>query len=192
MSVVVPLPKKVGPKAPRHVARRVKYRRQAPAPVVALRNDKERAYDLYLAGSRIDETDISAAMQLYAQAIQLDPMLALAHTNLGNCYYRQGNSHVARRSYELALERDPSQPEALYNLGYLCLEADEFERAIELISKAVALDPKFADAWFNLGVAYEKRLGTSRSPAVYRCFQKFIQLAPANDQWVEQARARLG
>jgi tetratricopeptide (TPR) repeat protein len=198
MTVVV-LPVKYGPKAPPKVARRVKNRRRVPAPVIALPIDlkvraynlKARAYNLYLAASEIDETDIPAGLSLYEQALAFDSTLALAHTNLGNCHYRQGNEHLARRCYERALELEPRQSEALYNLGYLFLKEDNVVRSIPLLEAAVEADPTFADAWFNLGLAHEKRLGTSRSPCVHRCFQQFVKLAPSNDQWVEIARRHM-
>lgn len=190
---VVALPVYYGPKAPPKVFRRVKYRRAAPAAVVALPIDTgARAYNLYLAGAEIDETDIAAGQALYEQALALDPQLAIAHTNLGNCHHRQGRADLARRCYERAIEINPKQPEALYNLGYLLHVDDDLDRAIPLFEAAIEQDPYFADAWFNLGLAYKQRLGTIRSPRVRRCFERYLRCAPKGDLWIEIARRHLG
>jgi tetratricopeptide (TPR) repeat protein len=190
---VVNLPRRLGPKAPRHIARRVKYLRAVPAPVVALPiNSKARAFNLYLAASAVDGTDIPAGIAFYEQALKADPNLSIAVTNLGNCHFRQGAKDVARCCYERALELNPEQPEALYNLGYLALQAGDLEQAIVLLEESVSFDPEFAEAWYNLGEAYEKQLGTHKSPRVYRCFQQFVKFAPADDEFIESARSRLG
>lgn len=190
---VVALPVQYGPKAPPKVFRRVRYLRAVPAVVVALPVDtKARAYNLYLAGSEIDETDIPAGLALYEQAIALDPQLSIALTNLGNCHHRLGRSDLARRCYESALEISPTQPEALYNLGYLLLCNSNLDRAIPMFEAALAEDPLMADAWFNLGLAYEQRLGTIRSPRVRRCFERFLRCAPQGDDWIEIARRHIG
>src|SRR5439155_929871 len=63
------------------------------------------------------ESDI--AEHLFRQAIDLERNVAAALTNLGNLVYRQGELHEARSLYERALEHEPAQPEARYNLANL-------------------------------------------------------------------------
>ncbi|MBA2541408.1 MAG: tetratricopeptide repeat protein, partial [Deltaproteobacteria bacterium] len=59
-----------------------------------------------------DRGDSEGAEHLFRQAIDLEPTMAAALTNLGNLMYRQGEMTEARRYYERALECDPSQAEA--------------------------------------------------------------------------------
>jgi len=139
----------------------------------------------------VDEVDNAAGIALYEQAIALDPKLALAHTNLGNCHFRLGRSDLAARCFEKAIETDPTQPEAHHNLGYIKLLAHDLTGALPLLEKAVKLDPVFADGWYNLGMAHEERLGTRRSPVVRVCFQRYLKFASPDDSYQEQARRRL-
>ena len=157
-----------------------------PAPV----NAKLEAYALYLQGAKVDDNDITAGIALYERALELDPALALAHTNLGNCHYRLGRVSQARGCYEKALSVDPRQPEALYNLGYIAYNDDgDLTWAIFLLEAAVASDPAFADAWYNLGKAYRRRLGTHRSPKVRLCFARYLKLTgPVGDN-ADEARS---
>src|SRR6185295_7506828 len=54
-------------------------------PVVG-RERARTAYDLYVRGSQLDEdpSTMSEAEGLYRRALELDPWLAIAYTNLGN------------------------------------------------------------------------------------------------------------
>ena len=54
-----------------------------------------------------DRGDSATAEHLFRQAIDLEPHMAAALTNLGNLVYRQGELEEARRLYERALEHDP-------------------------------------------------------------------------------------
>lgn len=190
---VVALPRKFGPQAPAKVFRRVKYRRQAPAAVVAFpaRSDAAQAYSLYLRACEVDEVDNEAGIALYERAIALDPKLALAYTNLGNCHFRLDRKDLAASLFQRAIEIDPAQPEAHHNLGYIKLRAGDVVGAIALLEASVKLDPAFADGWYNLGMAREQRLGTHCSPAVRVCFQRFLKLAGKDDTYREDALRRL-
>ena len=120
---------------------------------------RARAYEYYLAGCRLDEEEgtYDRAEEAYQKALELDPTLSNALTNLGNLNYRRDQLDAAERYYRRALECDPEQPEALYNLGFLRFERDEIDSAILLFRQAVGSDPSFADAHFNLAMALEER-----------------------------------
>jgi tetratricopeptide (TPR) repeat protein len=189
---VVELPRKFGPKPPRHVFRRVSYTRRAPAEVVTFPvRSAELAYNLYLTANVVDETDIEAGIALYERALALDPTLTLALTNLGNCHFRQGRPDLARELYQRALAFDPRQPEALHNLGYITLERGDAAAAVSLIEAAIEEDPCFADAWFNLGMARKRRLGTHLSPAVSVCFRRYLKLTGGGSEWADIARRNI-
>lgn len=190
---VVSLPRQYGPKAPRHIARRVAYRRRPLATVVTLpaRTDASQAYSLYLRACEVDEVDNEAGIALYERAIALDPKLALAYTNLGNCYFRLDRRDLAASLFQRAIEIDPAQPEAHHNLGYIKLRAGDVEGAIRMLEASVELDPLFAEGWYNLGMAREQRLGTHCSPAVRVCFQRFLKLAAKDDTYRVDALRRL-
>jgi tetratricopeptide (TPR) repeat protein len=143
------------------------------------------AYDLYLQASAIDDTEIDRAMVMYRQAIEMDPRLSIAYTNLGNLYFRKHDATEAERLYNQALSIDTNQPEALYNLGYLMLERGDAGAAIPLLRAAVTADRRFADAWFNLAMALEQ----TGKPAPLE-WQRYISLEPKGE-WTEIARRHL-
>lgn len=147
------------------------------------------AYDLYVRGSSLDEDPrtMNEAEDLYRQALELDPWLAIAYTNLGNIRFRRGDESEAERLYRKALGIDPKQPEAQYNLGYLMLERGKAAEAIPFFLGAIETDACFADAYFNLAMAYE---GIGDATRARPCWQKYLALEPTGT-WAEIARRHL-
>lgn len=147
------------------------------------------AYELYLKASQLDENPATMheAEQLYLEAIELDPWLAIAYTNLGNIRFRCNDPDGAESLYRSALNVDPKQPEAQYNLGYVMLERGLPESAIPLFEGALGADPKFSDAYFNLAMALEQ-VGESGRARKY--WQGYVALEPSGT-WTEIARRHL-
>ena len=150
---------------------------------------RQRAYQHYLEGCRIDEDEATfdRAERCYREAIELDPSLANALTNWGNLRFRQGDVAEAQRLYERALRIDDEQPEALYNLGFLAFERGETPNAVLFFQRAVKHDPGFADAHFNLAMALEE-LGRSREARPH--WRTYLELDPEGS-WSEIARKYL-
>ncbi|MBK6516901.1 MAG: tetratricopeptide repeat protein [Polyangiaceae bacterium] len=147
------------------------------------------AYDLYVRASQLDEdpATLPEAESLYQRAIELDPWLAIAYTNLGNINFRRGDEDRAVELYRRALLIDGAQPEAQYNLGYVMLERGNAGEAIEHFNRAIQSDPRFADAYFNLAMAYEQ----TGSPDLARpCWRKYLELEPTGT-WADIARKHL-
>lgn len=147
------------------------------------------AYELYLQAGQLDEDPktFDQAEDLYRQALELDPYLAIAYTNLGNIYFRKQDDVAAERMYLRALDIDPRQAEAQYNLGYVLLERGEPSKAIVHLKQAIAADPEFADAYFNLAMAYE-HLDDARSARPF--WKRYVELDPQGT-WAEVARRHL-
>lgn len=147
------------------------------------------AYELYLRASELDEdpSTMAEAETLYRRAIEFDPWLTIAYTNLGNICFRRQDVAGAEKLYREALDIDRKQPEAQYNLGYVMLERGKAEEAIPLFLGAIDADPKFADAYFNLAMAYEQ-LGQADRARPY--WSNYIQLEPSGT-WTEIAKRHL-
>jgi tetratricopeptide (TPR) repeat protein len=147
------------------------------------------AYAYYLEGCRLDEDEVTfeRAEEAYRKAIELDPSLANAVTNLGNLRFRRGAVHEAEALYLRALDIDPAQPEAHYNLGFLAYDRGDIDGAIARFRRAVGLDPAFADAHFNLAMALEERGRASDARAHW---EAYLRLEPAGP-WAEVARRHL-
>jgi tetratricopeptide (TPR) repeat protein len=147
------------------------------------------AYDLYTRASALDEdpATFDDAEALYRRAIQLDPSLAIAYTNLGNIRFRRGDDPGAEALYAQALEVDPKQPEAHYNIGYVSLERGDPLHAIPHFEEAIAVDPRFADAHFNLAMALEQ-MGQSGKARTH--WKRYLELEPKGT-WADVARKHL-
>lgn len=147
------------------------------------------AYELYLRASQLDEdpSTMDEAEGLYMQALELDPWLAIAYTNLGNVRFRRGDADAAEALYRRALEIDARQPEAQYNLGYVMLERGHPELSIPLFHGALESDSKFADAYFNLAMAYEQVGETGKARPYWK---SYIALEPQGT-WTEIAKRHL-
>lgn len=147
------------------------------------------AYELYCRASSLDENPATfdEAEALYRRALELDPQLAIALTNLGNIRFRRGDDAGAQGLYERALALDDAQPEAHYNLGYVMLERGEATGAIPHFEKAIAADPRFSDAHFNLAMAYEQA-GQAASARPY--WARYLELEPEGT-WSDIARQHL-
>ncbi|HWA78336.1 MAG TPA: tetratricopeptide repeat protein [Polyangiaceae bacterium] len=147
------------------------------------------AYELYLRASQLDEDPrtMDEAERLYQQAVQLDPWLGIAYTNLGNIRFRRQDTEGAEQLYRKALDIDARQPEAQYNLGYVMLERGQPELSIPLFLGAISADPKFSDAYFNLAMAYEQ---VGDAPKARPYWKSYISLEPSGT-WTEIAKRHL-
>ncbi len=147
------------------------------------------AYELYLQASRLDEDpdSMDEAEVLYLRAIEYDPWLAIAYTNLGNIRFRRQHTDEAEELYRQALKIDQRQPEAQYNLGYVMLERGEPDSAIPLFRGAIEADPTFSDAYFNLAMAYEQ---TGKPKDARPFWTRYIELEPSGT-WTEIAKRHL-
>ncbi len=147
------------------------------------------AYDLYMRASTLDEDPASydEAEALYKKAIDLDPQLAIAYTNLGNIRFRRGDEPGAEKLYRRALEFDARQPEAHYNLGYVMLERGFSSRAVTYFEDAIKSDPRFADAHFNLAMAYEALFDKTKARVHWK---RYLELEPTGT-WADIARDHL-
>jgi DNA-binding transcriptional MerR regulator len=148
------------------------------------------AYEHYLEGCRLDEdeTTLDRAEEAYRRALELDPSLANAVTNLGNVRYRRGLFDEAAELYRQALRLDPAQPEAAYNLGFIAYEGAELDEAVRWFEQALCHDPAFADAHFNVAMAYQELGRTAEARPHWKAY---LRLEPSSP-WSEIARRHLG
>ena len=73
---------------------------------------------LYNLGAvRTEAGKCPAAMKTLARLTELVPHHVKAWTKLGYCYLKMNERAQAKAAYELVLEKDPSNTEALNNLG---------------------------------------------------------------------------
>ncbi len=149
---------------------------RSPEAAIAPTTRAESAWAWFVeAGEHEARGDDERALAAYQQALDGDPALAAAHTNLGNLYYRRGERGEARAHYEQALALDPEQPEARYNLANLYDDVGERELARMEWTRVVAACPEFADAHYNLAVACA-RDGDAEAARVH--LRRYLELVP--------------
>jgi tetratricopeptide (TPR) repeat protein len=117
----------------------------------------------YLEDGGLGESSVDAAIELFEQALRIDPEYARAHADLGRALWRK---------YELT--RDPRW----------------VDRAVEACDGAVARDQLSAAGHTCLGVVYN---GTGRYQEAIRELEEAMRIEPTNDAiYLELADAYLG
>jgi len=121
------------------------------------------AYDYYLRGrSYARRESLEFALQMYEQAIKLDPNFALAHAGIA---YICGIIHEVREhnpkwvvrgeaACSKALEVDPNLAEALVAQARISYSQRKHEEAIDLARRAIALKPDCEGVYNVLGRVY--------------------------------------
>jgi Flp pilus assembly protein TadD len=143
------------------------------------------AYQHFLAGCRAEDGgDLVLAEKCYQRAIELEPSLAAAHTNLGNLAYRRGTADDARRFYQRALDLDPDQPEARFNLANLLDQLGETDLALAELLAVCSRHPSFADAHYNLGLLLYRLGGLAQAR---HHLGQYLALDSSSD-WAARAR----
>ncbi len=159
--------------------------------VAAQSHPHRTAYRWFLAGlsaHQVPDT-LPEAMAAYRKALDLDPSLAAAHTNLGIAHFEKGDLEAARTHFERALALDPDQPEARYNLANLYEQDGQLDLAIAELRRVVASRPEFADAHFNLAIALEK-VGSRVQAADH--FHRYLSLSGEEDTvWARLAKSHI-
>src|ERR1700728_2072769 len=125
--------------------------------------ENPQAYDFYLRGrSYTRRENLDYGLQMFEQAIQLDPNFALAHAGIG---------HLCGRMYEIReqdpkwLERGlaacdratalaPELPEVLIARARLCYAQKKYEEAALLAWRAIERKPDCEGSWNILGRAF--------------------------------------
>ncbi len=124
------------------------------------------AYDLFLRGQQISaqftEEGLASAVELYRQAIRLDPGYAHAYSALGVARIRQfliGYSDSPERTKDRALEMarkaeslDPTSHQIQWSLGYIYMYRKQFDEAEKAAKRAVSLSPNYADGYAMLAL----------------------------------------
>jgi tetratricopeptide (TPR) repeat protein len=146
------------------------------------------AYACFTAGlAALEAGDEARAEAHLRRALELDPALAAAWTDLGVVLERRGDRAGARAAFEKALVLDPEQPEARFDLANLLLDAGETELALAEYRRVAAAAPELADVHFNLALAL---LTVGAAAQAGGHLRRYLELDPASP-WADDARALL-
>lgn len=104
---------------------------------------------------------------------------------VGVDFLKAGDVEKGVQTLRLALQRNPGDHEALFNLGMALSEQDKLEEAVEVLESLLAQYPRHAPGWVALGVA---QVRMNRDEAATDSLRKAVELAPADGY----ARKNLG
>ena len=105
-------------------------------------------FDLGIDLEAVSPEDAPAA---YLRALELDPHHSDAHVNIGRLMQEAGEYSTAEDHYHLAMDAEPDNVLAAFNLGTLLEAMGRIQDAIGAYKKASS----FADAHYNLSRLYE-------------------------------------
>ncbi len=112
---------------------------------------------LFASAVRLEESDPTAALDAYADAVAADPTHADAHVNLGRLLHAHGRLREAEAHYNAALVSRPTDTTATFNLAVVLEDLGKLDEAIARYRETLELDPTVLDAYFNLSRLYEKK-----------------------------------
>lgn len=138
-----------------------------------------KAVQLHLSGKLND------AIAAYKAALEVNPALAEAHSNLGLIFNQQHNYAQALAEFRKALAINPKDAITYNGIGAALRAEHDLQGAIKNWQTSVTLDPKLATAHYNLGTAYEIEKEYDKALTSYR-------LAVKNDYRLGEAYYRMG
>jgi tetratricopeptide (TPR) repeat protein len=114
-----------------------------------------------LAGLVATPSDVAARKRKSAQggggsADDANLTEAHKHYSFGYTFFQQGLLNKAKESLEQSLKWQPDYPEALYVLGMVNLELNDYQEAIALFQRCLDSNPYFTEAHNLLGLTYAK------------------------------------
>jgi TolB-like protein len=149
--------------------------------------DNVTAYDLFLQGRAYyllrHKDDNEKAIELFRQALELDPKFSLGYVGLASAYIDR-NVRFGEDAFwvdsaidlcKRAVSIDPTQARAYVVLARAYRCKNLFDQAAETITKALRLAPNDAEVNFRAG---SQRLGSSADSEAYSMLRKAYSLDP--------------
>ena len=164
----------------------------ASAPTSAAAADEQVSNDvaeLFSRGVGLEEDPRNQmqAIAVYERVLELDPMHAAAHINLGTLYYNRQDYTAAEDHYRKAIQIDPRYALAYFDLGNVLDETGRVADAIQTYLTALQLAPTYADAHYNLALAYEKMKEPRKALKHWQAYVKLDATGP----WSVHARTQI-
>lgn len=134
---------------------------------------------------------VAGALAIVSNGIHVHPereLDAMALSNLGVAYARQGQGFAVDSAFQQAVAMCPNSPEALFNLGMLRGQAGKTEDAIGYLKRASECAGDLAEVDYCLGTLLEQ---TGRSSEAIDRYRRAMASNPADGRAAEALR-RLG
>lgn len=118
---------------------------------------------------------LNKAITEYKLAIEADPNMEPAYSNIGLVYTAQKSWSKALEAFDKALAMKPDRTTSLNGLGTVLYAMKRNDEAMEKWRKAIEIDPKFASAYYNMGNAYETQ---EKHHDALECYVKATNINP--------------
>lgn len=140
-------------------------------------------------GAPADTEGMARARHAYETALELDPGLAAAWTNLGGLLAEVGELDEAAECFEEAMRHDPEQLPARLNLAALALGRQQLDRAVTGYREILRRDPDCFEAHYGLARALLRTGGKGEALAHLERFRSAVDRLATDERDVElQAR----
>jgi len=96
--------------------------------------------------------DNDKALEAFTVARADDPESIDLLLQEGDLHYKMGNIAKFKELLELAVQKDPTNPELQLNLGIISSDAKDFENSKKYYLRAIELKPDYTNAYINLSV----------------------------------------
>jgi tetratricopeptide (TPR) repeat protein len=145
--------------------------------------------ELFARGITLEENPSTQgeAIDVYLKVLDMDPMHAAAHINLGTLYYNRQEYSLAERHYRSAIQIDPRYALAYFDLGNVLDETGRIQEAVDTYKIAIQLAPTYADAHYNLALAYEKTRQPRKALVHWRTYVRLDTTGP----WTVHAKHQI-
>lgn len=118
------------------------------------------------------EGDRDKALYYYVKAVEKDSKNGKALKNIGDLQRSLGNTKLAYKAYELALDASPEDIDVREKFGVALLGDGQYRDAEMYLSKVVEADPKRIDAFNGLGVIEDVRGNFQKAKTFYNAALK--------------------
>ncbi len=131
------------------------------------------------ADQRLAAGDTAQAVQLYRDAVALDPGEPTLAYKLAMALDKAGDPVGEKSALEQAVQLNPGMAQAQNQLGYLASRSGDTADAEKRFRLAVTASPGFVKAWINLAATLylESRISEAKDAA-----RQALQLDPSNSQ----------
>lgn len=152
--------------------------KQAESPKIAVTPDlsEEVRRDFNLALFYQEEKNFPQARRAYEKVVQMWPLYAEAHNNLGVVYKELGLHDKAVTELKKALALNSRYPRAYHNLGVIYQIKGDWTQAIRNYELALSLDHNHLSSYNNLGLVYRSQ---KRPHEAREVLEKALAINPA-------------
>ncbi|XP_068220759.1 protein O-mannosyl-transferase TMTC4-like isoform X1 [Palaemon carinicauda] len=107
---------------------------------------------MFILRSQQRSRDWLTEKHLFSSGLDVCPLNAKVHYNMGKVAADTGDVLEAVRRYREALHLNPDYDQAMNNLANILKDQGHLDEALHLLQQATTLRPDFAAAWMNLGI----------------------------------------